>query len=93
MMEKKEIKKPDRQVLKKEAPVKYEPKKEEIQKPTETTRYNKGILTNDKSYRQQRVTTPTYLMLDPKTMYVHEDQNLAMMNYVRMPAGYTKKTA
>ncbi len=86
--EKREVKyeKPDKKELKKEAPIQqYDSAKEEIkQEKSETTRYNRGILTSHKNYNQIRPVTAVYMMLDPRTMYVHNDSGLAMKNYVSM---------
>lgn len=85
--EERKYEKPDNKEFKKEAPIpQYDSAKEEVKsEKSETTRYNRGILTSHKNYNQIRPVTAVYMMLDPRTMYVHDDPNLAMRNYARMP--------
>lgn len=74
---------------KKEAPIqKYDSQRE---MPAEQERESyclQGKPTTDKDYTQPRALTVNaiYMMLDPREMYVHNDPNLAMRNYVRMPS-------
>lgn len=92
---------PDKRVLKKEEPIKYDTTREEreqLQRSNRPTRYDQGILTNHASYQQPKARGISDIyMLNPRTMQYHTDPNLAMRNYVRMPAnvtlGYNTPTA
>jgi len=87
---------PDQRTLKKEETHRYEQATERIKEQRElerlknSTRYDKGILTNHTSYQQPKPKSLGDLyMLNPMTMYYHSDPNLAFKNYVRMPANVT----
>jgi hypothetical protein len=84
---------PDQRVLKKEEPIKYADVKEQresLQRFDKSTRYDQGILTNHKSYQQpQAIGISDIYMLNPRNLQYHSDPNLAMRNYVRMPANVT----
>ncbi|MBW3004905.1 hypothetical protein KY310_03660 [Candidatus Woesearchaeota archaeon] len=91
MSEKKDVKyeKPVKYEDKKEAPIKYDSEKPEPAKENfNAARYGtRGRPTTHKDYHQPRPITATYMMLDPRTMYVHDDPSMAMKNYVRMSPG------
>ena len=85
---------------KKEAPIKYDSEKEQpaAKESFNAARYGgKGKATTHRDYDQPRPITVTYMMLDPRTMYVHNDSGLAMKNYVKMPSSafnhYKEKAA
>lgn len=74
---------------KKEAPIQRYDSQKEAPAKQETARYcMQGKPTTDKDYKQPRALTVNaiYMMIDPRSMYLHTDSNLAMRNYVRMPS-------
>lgn len=70
---------------KKEAPVIYNAKQNApAREHFQFSRYGaRGRPTTHKDYTQQEAITVNaiYMMLDPRTMYVHDDPSMAMKNY------------
>ncbi|MBD3304364.1 hypothetical protein GF343_04405 [Candidatus Woesearchaeota archaeon] len=70
---------------KKEAPIQYNQKQDEPARENfEISKYGaRGRPTTHKDYAQPEAITVNaiYKMLDPRTMYIHNDPNLAMRNY------------
>jgi hypothetical protein len=83
--EKEEIKQEKKeQYEKKEAPIIYNTKHDEPARENfQFSRYGaRGRPTTHKDYVQQEaITVNDIYMLNPRTMYIHEDPNMAMKNY------------